>query len=238
MGLSCSVLFVLVPSCCILRWRTSSVLQQVFCVNWPRTKKLLRLLKLRAPPHHSPSCCTLVTRALVSTPQEMFYFWMWTLLDLRCLYSSAATYAAAVLFRMSEDKPQDYKKRLSVELTSSLFRTEPMAWNDVRAHTRFVNKMKHLKYTTNLSRMCILIILQRCFFFWRIMYTVWQVIEGQLSQISCFVWLHKTRKTCRKQMYTFSWVFFQLNLMALHQLNVYFISEHQSYNYIALWDLL
>uniref|UniRef100_A0A8C8E3G2 Catenin beta 1 n=1 Tax=Oryzias sinensis TaxID=183150 RepID=A0A8C8E3G2_9TELE len=42
-----------------------------------------------------------------------------------------ATYAAAVLFRMSEDKPQDYKKRLSVELTSSLFRTEPMAWNDV-----------------------------------------------------------------------------------------------------------
>uniref|UniRef100_A0A8C5HKR3 Catenin beta-1-like n=1 Tax=Gouania willdenowi TaxID=441366 RepID=A0A8C5HKR3_GOUWI len=41
-----------------------------------------------------------------------------------------ATYAAAVLFRMSEDKPQDYKKRLSVELTSSLFRTEPMAWND------------------------------------------------------------------------------------------------------------
>ena len=42
-----------------------------------------------------------------------------------------ATYAAAVLFRMSEDKPQDYKKRLSVELTSSLFRTEPMTWNEV-----------------------------------------------------------------------------------------------------------
>ncbi|RXM34909.1 Catenin beta-1 [Acipenser ruthenus] len=40
------------------------------------------------------------------------------------------TYAAAVLFRMSEDKPQDYKKRLSVELTSSLFRTEPMTWNE------------------------------------------------------------------------------------------------------------
>lgn len=32
---------------------------------------------------------------------------------------------------MSEDKPQDYKKRLSVELTSSLFRTEPMTWNEV-----------------------------------------------------------------------------------------------------------
>lgn len=45
--------------------------------------------------------------------------------------SPAATYAAAVLFRMSEDKPQDYKKRLSVELTSSLFRTEPMTWNEV-----------------------------------------------------------------------------------------------------------
>uniref|UniRef100_A0AAY4DK18 Beta-catenin n=1 Tax=Denticeps clupeoides TaxID=299321 RepID=A0AAY4DK18_9TELE len=46
------------------------------------------------------------------------------------LNEGVATYAAAVLFRMSEDKPQDYKKRLSVELTSSLFRTEPMAWNE------------------------------------------------------------------------------------------------------------
>lgn len=36
-----------------------------------------------------------------------------------------ATYAAAVLFRMSEDKPQDYKKGLSVELTSSLFKSDP-----------------------------------------------------------------------------------------------------------------
>merc|ERR1719383_1526609 len=35
-----------------------------------------------------------------------------------------AAYAAAVLFRMSEDKPQDYKKRLSVELTSSLFKSD------------------------------------------------------------------------------------------------------------------
>lgn len=42
-----------------------------------------------------------------------------------------ATYAAAVLFRMSEDKPQDYKKRLSVELTSSLFRgDQSMPWTD------------------------------------------------------------------------------------------------------------
>lgn len=39
-----------------------------------------------------------------------------------------ATYAAAVLFRMSEDKPQDYKKRLSMELGNSLFREENL-WN-------------------------------------------------------------------------------------------------------------
>lgn len=42
-----------------------------------------------------------------------------------------ATYAAAVLFRMSDDKSQDYKKRLSVELTSSLFRGDPADWNEV-----------------------------------------------------------------------------------------------------------
>ncbi|XP_025115491.1 catenin beta-like [Pomacea canaliculata] len=47
-----------------------------------------------------------------------------------------ATYAAAVLFRMSEDKPQDYKKRLSMELTSSLYRSdmnwaEPPGFDDV-----------------------------------------------------------------------------------------------------------
>ncbi|XP_044731458.1 armadillo segment polarity protein isoform X2 [Chrysoperla carnea] len=41
-----------------------------------------------------------------------------------------ATYAAAVLFRMSEDKPQDYKKRLSMELTNSLFREDPNLWNN------------------------------------------------------------------------------------------------------------
>ncbi|XP_037283043.1 armadillo [Rhipicephalus microplus] len=39
-----------------------------------------------------------------------------------------ATYAAAVLFRMSEDKPQDYKKRLSMELTNSLFREDAGPW--------------------------------------------------------------------------------------------------------------
>ena len=40
----------------------------------------------------------------------------------------SATYAAAVLFRMSEDKPQDYKKRLSMELTNSLFREDGSMW--------------------------------------------------------------------------------------------------------------
>ena len=44
----------------------------------------------------------------------------------------AATYAAAILFRMSDDKPKEYKKRLSAELTNSLFRGENVAWNEVR----------------------------------------------------------------------------------------------------------
>lgn len=39
-----------------------------------------------------------------------------------------ATYAAAVLFRISEDKSSDYKKRVSVELTHSLFKHDPPAW--------------------------------------------------------------------------------------------------------------
>ncbi|XP_077302817.1 armadillo isoform X5 [Arctopsyche grandis] len=43
-----------------------------------------------------------------------------------------ATYAAAVLFRMSEDKPHDYRKRLSMELTNSLFREDQHMWaNDM-----------------------------------------------------------------------------------------------------------
>lgn len=41
-----------------------------------------------------------------------------------------ATYAAAVLFRMSEDKPGEYKKRLSMELTNSLSREDPNMWNN------------------------------------------------------------------------------------------------------------
>ncbi|XP_077413747.1 junction plakoglobin a-like isoform X1 [Vanacampus margaritifer] len=44
-----------------------------------------------------------------------------------------ATYAAAVLFRISEDKSSDYRKRVSVELTHSLFKHDPTAWE--MAHT-------------------------------------------------------------------------------------------------------
>uniref|UniRef100_A0A3Q3WD89 Uncharacterized protein n=1 Tax=Mola mola TaxID=94237 RepID=A0A3Q3WD89_MOLML len=42
-----------------------------------------------------------------------------------------ATYAAAVLFRISEDKTTDYKKRVSVELTHSLFKHDAAAWEMV-----------------------------------------------------------------------------------------------------------
>lgn len=42
-----------------------------------------------------------------------------------------ATYAAAILFRMSEDKSQEYRKRLSVELTNSLLRDENTWTNDI-----------------------------------------------------------------------------------------------------------
>ena len=42
-----------------------------------------------------------------------------------------ATYAAAVLFRMSEDKGGEYTKRLSQELKSSLYQRDPehQMWN-------------------------------------------------------------------------------------------------------------
>jgi len=40
-----------------------------------------------------------------------------------------ATYAAAILFRMSEDKPPDYRKRLSMELSNSIFDRESIWGN-------------------------------------------------------------------------------------------------------------
>uniref|UniRef100_A0A4W4GHL2 Junction plakoglobin n=1 Tax=Electrophorus electricus TaxID=8005 RepID=A0A4W4GHL2_ELEEL len=47
-----------------------------------------------------------------------------------------ATYAAAVLFRISEDKTADYKKRVSIELTHSLFKHDPAAWDMVSANMK------------------------------------------------------------------------------------------------------
>lgn len=41
-----------------------------------------------------------------------------------------ATYAAAILYRMSDDKSQEYRKRLSVELTNSLLRDDTAWTND------------------------------------------------------------------------------------------------------------
>lgn len=38
-----------------------------------------------------------------------------------------------MLFRISEVKTTDYKKRVSVELTHSLFRHDPAAWEMVSA---------------------------------------------------------------------------------------------------------
>lgn len=46
-------------------------------------------------------------------------------------FPPSATYAAAVLFRISEDKNSDYKKRVSVELTHSLFKHDAAAWEMV-----------------------------------------------------------------------------------------------------------
>lgn len=39
-----------------------------------------------------------------------------------------ATYAAAVLFKMSGEKSPDYKKRLSMELTNTLYRDDTSNW--------------------------------------------------------------------------------------------------------------
>lgn len=53
------------------------------------------------------------------------------ILNVSSLFSPSATYAAAVLFRISEDKNSDYKKRVSVELTHSLFKHDAAAWEMV-----------------------------------------------------------------------------------------------------------
>ncbi len=40
-----------------------------------------------------------------------------------------ATYAPAILFRLSDDKPYDMKKRLSQDVTSALYRDEHLTNN-------------------------------------------------------------------------------------------------------------
>lgn len=41
-----------------------------------------------------------------------------------------ATYAATILLRMSEDKPNDYRKRISIELSQSMCREDNNMWNN------------------------------------------------------------------------------------------------------------
>lgn len=60
-----------------------------------------------------------------------------------------ATYAAAVLFRMSEDKPQDYKKRLSIELTNSLLREDNNIWNNDLGMGPDLQVSDYLRYSLN-----------------------------------------------------------------------------------------
>ena len=62
----------------------------------------------------------------------LFSFALLSSLILLCL---SATYAAAVLFRMSEDKGGEYTKRLSQELKSSLYQRgqEENLWGDQMA---------------------------------------------------------------------------------------------------------
>jgi hypothetical protein len=56
---------------------------------------------------------------------------------------SLATYAAAILFRLSDDKPYDMKKRLSQDVTSALYRDENLMNN--------VSYGSFKKQTSNLS---------------------------------------------------------------------------------------
>lgn len=63
-----------------------------------------------------------MTNISLTLLKKKFFFFFFT-----------ATYAAAVLFRISEDKNTDYKKRVSVELTHSLFKHDPVAWEMVSA---------------------------------------------------------------------------------------------------------
>jgi catenin beta 1 len=43
---------------------------------------------------------------------------------------AVASYAAALLFRLNEDKPLEYKKRLQAEMGVNMFRGDPVTWNE------------------------------------------------------------------------------------------------------------
>ena len=73
-----------------------------------------------------------MVRKVFSFHKTLFSFALLSSLILLCL---TATYAAAVLFRMSEDKGGEYTKRLSQELKSSLYQRgqEENLWGDQMA---------------------------------------------------------------------------------------------------------
>jgi len=52
---------------------------------------------------------------------------------LAAIVNFSASYAAALLFRLNDDKPQEYKKRLPPELSGNVFRCDPLSWNEVWA---------------------------------------------------------------------------------------------------------
>ena len=61
---------------------------------------------------------------------------------------SVATYAAATMYRMSEDKSPDVRKRLSQELTHSLFRADEDVMNyDVDEVKSFFLNLSKTSYT-------------------------------------------------------------------------------------------
>jgi len=43
----------------------------------------------------------------------------------------SASYAAALLFRLNDDKPHEFKKRLPPELAGNVFRCDQIPWNEV-----------------------------------------------------------------------------------------------------------
>lgn len=129
------------PSSSTPPWRTSSAWPPGCCASWPRTRRRRTPSMRRARRPHSWSYCTRAMRAPVRgwagrkgarrVRREAGGGGGEHLTFLACPFPCSATYAAAVLFRISEDKNPDYRKRVSVELTNSLFKHDPAAWEAV-----------------------------------------------------------------------------------------------------------